>query len=95
VKCKRSPELKKVWGCQGRPRKPEIEIEEGVEYHYLNCPLHFVSPSIWEFIRRLDYYEAFPNAPIPSFENVSPKFLRAYNYYESKKAEIRERQNGR
>ena len=81
------PDRKVLFGCTTKARRPEIEIEDGVEYHYHNCPLHFVSRNIWEFMKIYKYQKSYSSAIMPSYKDVNPLFIRASNYYESKLAE--------
>ena len=77
----------RVWGCVDRTEMAEPtfqEEERGIIYRYWNCPIKFVPMNIWKFLEVYDYYKQFPSAPAPSFENVSRRFLKAFQYYESK-----------
>ena len=79
------PDRKQLFGCTKKAKKyVEVEQENNVEYFYFNCPLQFVSNSVWEFITVYKYTKDFPSSPMPKFKDCNPKFLQAVNYFESK-----------
>jgi hypothetical protein len=97
--CRQQPDLKKLYGCNGRSLRPaDVETEGNVMTRYWNCPLQFVPSSIWEFIKIFIYHtEQFPSAPMPGYQDVNPKFLQACTYYKMKFAEfiaLKGKQNG-
>jgi hypothetical protein len=82
------PDRKKLFGCAERAKKyVEVEEENGKEYLYWNCPLHFVSGNVWLFLRELKYHRDYPSAGMPNYRNCNPKWIDAVNYYENKIAE--------
>jgi hypothetical protein len=85
--------LKDKWGCEKRASKPVIiEEENGIQYNYWNCPIQFVTKSVWEFYKRYCHQKRFPSSPMPRYEDMSPKFIRAYIYFETKMTEYREKE---
>ena len=77
--------MSRVWGCEDKAIVPESarsEIEDGVQYVYSQCLVRFIPMSIFKFIQLYDYHSKFTSAPMPSFNDVSPRFLAAYSYYE-------------
>ena len=86
-RCETNPKLKDVWGCDKKTQMPNPtfeEMENGMHYKYWQCPRKFIPDSIFKFLLIKNYHESFPSAPMPAFEDVSPRFLIANNYYENK-----------
>lgn len=72
------------------------EVDGDVKYRYWMCPMNFIPGSIVKFNRIYVYQKNYPSAPMPSFIDVSPRFLLASQYYESKYAEyVKEASNGK
>jgi hypothetical protein len=85
TECAKMPDRKKLYGCVDKAlRYVEVEEYEGIEYKYYNCPLQFVPPNIWEFLKMYKFMKDFP-ASVPSYKDVCSRFLTAYQYYESQK----------
>jgi hypothetical protein len=79
--------MKEAWGCEKAATVSEsarMEEENGTLYIYDRCLVRFIPMSIYKFIQIYDYHSKFFGAAMPAFENVSPRFLAAYYYYEQK-----------
>jgi hypothetical protein len=63
------------------------EIEYGKTYLYYNCPIKFVPSNIWDFLKRIGFYKEF-NVPMPRYEEISARFMSAWQYYTDKFAEF-------
>lgn len=90
--CEVNPNLKETWGCVTKTRMsvPTFEeIENNTHFRYWNCPMKFMSDSIYKFFLVYNYYKDFPSAAMPSFSDVSARFFTAYKYYENKLCENR------
>jgi len=54
-----------------------------VVYQYWSCPIHFLCPTITEWFDEYKFYkEDFPSSPLPSFKEINPMWIKAYQYYE-------------
>ena len=85
-KCSEMPDRKKIFGCTEKASRPtEAEEHEGMQYIYWNCPLQFVAPNIWEFFKVYKYMKDFSGAIMPAYKDLNPRFLQAYQYYETQK----------
>lgn len=85
--CQTNPKMRRAWGCESKAAMSESarsEVEDGVKYVYDRCLIRFIPSSVYKFIKIYDYYCKFTSAPMPAFTDVSPRFLLAYTYYESK-----------
>jgi hypothetical protein len=83
--CARTPALRENWGCITEAKRPKIDErqEEGIRYRYLTCPLKFVPNNVVELMRLLSYHNRFSSAPMPSYKNVSARFVLAVRFYDS------------
>jgi len=51
---------------------------------YFNCPIRWIPENIYELLKKYDTIKMFPNMPIPAYDKISPRFIGAVQYYESK-----------
>lgn len=65
------------------------EIDGEIIYIYDRCLIKFIPMTVFQFINIYTYHTKFPGAAMPAYANVSPRFLSAMTYYESKLAEYR------
>lgn len=83
--CKESPDMKKVWGCEGRAQisKPTmIDEENGVKRIFWSCPVRFIPDSVWSFISIYNFYQRHPHAPFYNHDSISPRFRLAEAVYQ-------------
>ena len=81
-----------MWGCEKKTQMsvPTFEeIENGEHNRYWNCPMKFIPESLYKFFMLYNYHKDFPSAQMPSFPNLSNRFLIAYKYYEMKLNEFK------
>jgi len=55
----------------------------GIEYRYQTCPINFIPSSIREFYKIYNYYQEFQSAVMPSYQDVSNRFLLAVGYFKN------------
>jgi len=67
-----------------------IDVSNGVNYVYWNCPKKFIPNAIYAWYEEYMYQKNFPSAPMPAYKDVSNKFLMAYTLYEATLAEYKE-----
>ena len=79
-----------MWGCENKTRMSEPTFEERVKgktYRYFNCPIKFVPDNVWQFFKIYDAIKLF-NLQMPTYNNISSRFIFAAQYYESKLSEF-------
>lgn len=78
--------MAEAWGCEKSALMSETarcEIEGGVMYIYDRCLVKYIPMTVIDFITLYNYHTKFPGAVMPSYSEVSSRFLQAWNYYES------------
>lgn len=76
-----------MWGCKKRSvlqRPVLVEIENGTEYNYWNCPVNFIGDSIKEFLNLYHKIQLFQQCKLPELDKLSVRFVSAAMYYEQK-----------
>lgn len=98
ARCKSNPKLRDAWGCETKTQMYEPtfeEIEGEKKMRYWMCPMKFIPESIMHFNKIYVYHKNYPSAPMPAYNDVSPRFLMASQYYDGKYAEyVKEAVNG-
>jgi hypothetical protein len=49
---------------------------------YWRCPVRYIPRSVEQFFAEYDYAKGFPNAPMPPYDELNPRFRQAMFYYE-------------
>lgn len=95
MQCGTNDRLARIRGCDGKPAPKRVEIETVGDktYVYWNCPKKFIPASLYKWFHEYDYHKKFISAPMPSYENISRRFLTAVNVYESAINEYQEALN--
>jgi hypothetical protein len=79
-----------TWGCEKEAQlgpRYRARDEDGVLSH---CPVRYVPNSIYDFMRSYKFHKDFPGAPMPSYDEINPRWLEAANVYESEYHSARE-----
>jgi len=53
-----------------------------VVYSYWNCPRKFIPTSIIKWVGDYAMIKRFPSMPVPSLDDMCPRFKEACRYYE-------------
>jgi hypothetical protein len=71
--------------------KPTM-VDEDNDYKtiFWSCPIKFVPDSIWEFVKMYSFYQNHPSSPFPKYENISPRYLKAEQIFNSELLRNRE-----
>lgn len=68
--------------------QPSEVIHEGRVYLLYGCPEHFIPESVMAWEQGYRYHTKFPGARLPSFDEVSPRWLEAMELFEMYNNEI-------
>ena len=54
---------------------------------YWNCPIRFIPDNVYGLVKKYDAIKLLPNMPLPKYSEISPRFMRAIQYFETKSNE--------
>lgn len=77
--------MREAWGCTEETKMASpTEMQEGEELlRFRNCPVKFIPASVTEFAVLYRYHKEFPSAKMPSYANLSMRFRKAWQVYQS------------
>lgn len=90
--CSKDPSRKEVWGCNGRclmSTPTMVDDSNGKIIKYWSCPVNFVPDSVWSFVKKRNFYQEHPSASFPSYNNCSPRWLKAESIFNKELNELR------
>lgn len=59
------------------------DSDDGEIVQYWSCPMAFITNSAISYWERRCYQEQYPSAPMPVFEQLSPRYAEADRVYNS------------
>lgn len=64
-------------------RPTMVDEIDGVRNEFWSCPVRFIPGSVWSFLQYKLFYERHASAHFPTFDEVSPRYLRAEMIFEA------------